>query len=52
MFDGCENVKDVDLSSFNTKNLESMKFMFSSCSNLENINLSNFDIKILKVWNA
>ena len=42
MFDGRENVKDVDLSSFNTKNLESMKILIYQI----------LILKMLKVWNA
>ena len=43
MFFGCRNVIDIDLPSFDTKNVTNMNYMFRNCINLKSINLSNFD---------
>jgi len=45
MFFGCSNLTNIDLSSFDTKNVNNMSAMFSNCSNLTNIDLSSFDTK-------
>ena len=37
MFDGCENLLYVDLSSFDTKNVTDLSYMFNGCINLEEI---------------
>ena len=33
MFSGCKNIIDLDLSSFDTKNVINMEYMFLGCSN-------------------
>ena len=43
MFVGCSNLTNIDLSSFNTKNVTNMSYMFYGCSNLTNIDLSSFN---------
>ena len=43
MFDGCSSLKSIDLSSFNTNNVNNMSNMFSWCSSLEYIDLSSFN---------
>ena len=43
MFYNCNNLTNIDLSSFNTQNVTNMSFMFCECSNLTNINLSSFN---------
>ena len=45
MFYKCLNIKTIDLSSFNSKNVINMSGMFSLCHNLISINLSSFDTK-------
>ena len=45
MFKNCENIVNIDLFSFDTKNVLDMSEMFSGCSCLENIDLSSFDTK-------
>ena len=45
MFGGCSSLTNIDLSSFNTKNVELMSGMFSECKSLINLNLSSCDIK-------
>jgi len=45
LFYECRNIINIDLSSFDTKNVTDMSSMFSGCSNLTNINLSSFDTK-------
>ena len=46
MFSGCKNLKDINLSNFNTKNVTNMSYMFSECWEIPNINLSNFDLEM------
>ena len=38
-FNDCENLRTLDLSSFDTKNVTNMSGMFYGCKNLKNINL-------------
>ena len=45
MFKNCKNIVNIDLSSFDTKNVIDMSEMFSGCSGLVNIDLSSFDTK-------
>ena len=39
MFVYCNNLLEIDLSSFNISNVESMKKMFYDCNNLKEIDL-------------
>ena len=48
MFDGCESLTNLDLSSFDTSKVQDMSRMFSGCKSLSKLNLSNFDTS--KVW--
>ena len=43
MFGRCENLKTLDLSSFDTSNVIYMDSMFEECERLEELNLSNFN---------
>ena len=43
MFLGCKNIIDIDLSSFDTRNITSMCGMFQDCNNIKSIDLSSFD---------
>ena len=43
LFSSLQNVKSLDLSSFNTLKVESMYGMFRDCSSLTSLDLSNFD---------
>ena len=43
LFDGYENLIDVDLSGFDTSNVVNMKCMFNECSNLTSIKLDGLD---------
>lgn len=43
MFRNCGNLKQLDLSNFDTSAVEYMDQMFSRCINLEKLNISNFD---------
>ena len=45
MFYNCRNLINIDLSSFDSKNVTRMGNMFRFCYNLKNIDLSFFDIK-------
>jgi len=44
-FEGCINLKDLNISSFDTRNVTNMSYMFADCKNLQNLNLSSFDTK-------
>ena len=48
MFSGCSALTSLDLSNFNTKNVEDMSGMFSNCSSLTSLNSKNK--RILKEW--
>ena len=43
MFYGCSALTTLDLSNFNTQNVEYMGYMFYGCSALTTLDLSNFD---------
>lgn len=48
MFDGLMNLKTVDLSKLDTKNVINMNNMFTWCESLSELNLSNFDTSSVK----
>jgi surface protein len=43
MFQSATNLKELDLSNFNTENVTTMGAMFQSCSSLKEIDVSSFD---------
>lgn len=43
MFRGCEDLTELDLSSFDTSNVQDMSAMFSTCTALTELNLSSID---------
>ena len=43
MFYGCDDIIEMDLSHFDTSNVENMEYMFYGCSSLTSLDLSNFD---------
>ena len=49
MFYKCSSLQSIDLSSFNTTNVEDMSMMFYDCSSLkkENVKISSYGKKIL-----
>ena len=53
MFYGCSSLQSIDLSSFNTTNVEDMGCMFYGCSSLkkENIKISSYGKNILDELN-
>lgn len=42
-FSTCQNVKSIDLSSWNTGHITQMRSLFGSCYELTNVNVSSFD---------
>ena len=50
MFYGCSNLTSIDISKFNTENVNYMDYMFADCSNLISIDISKFNIEILLQW--
>ncbi len=43
MFNGCNDLISLDVSSFNTLNVRDMSNMFAGCSSLTSLNLSSFN---------
>ena len=43
MFAHCSNLTTIDVSNFDTQNVEGMESMFAYCSNLTKLDLSNFN---------
>ena len=43
MFQFCNKLTDLNLSSFNTGNVTDMSWMFGDCKNLNNLDISNFN---------
>lgn len=52
MFQDCYNLKSLDLTKFDTKNVSSMYFMFYNCPNLTSLDLTNFNTKNVKNMNG
>ena len=48
MFMFCINLKSIDLSNFNTTNVENMENMFYRCKNLKKLDLTSFNTKNVK----
>lgn len=51
MFSGCQMVTSLNLSNFNTENVEAMVGMFSNCSRLTALNLSSFNTSKVTMMN-
>ena len=47
MFEGCSSLTSLDLSHFDTRNVEYMNYMFSNCRSLESLDVSNFDASLV-----
>ncbi|WP_155993294.1 BspA family leucine-rich repeat surface protein, partial [Bacteroides sp. Ga6A2] len=43
MFDGCTDLKSIDVSNFDTSNVTNMNNMFDACNNLTTLDVRNFD---------
>ena len=43
MFYNCSSLKGLNLSNFNTNNVDNMSNMFYGCSSLKELNASNFN---------
>ena len=43
MFCGCESLKELNLSNFNTKNVTNMRYMFFRCFSLKKLDISKFN---------
>ena len=48
MFSNCSSLTSLNLSNFNTNNVNDMRWMFSGCSSLTSLNLSNFNTDNVK----
>ena len=51
MFSGLENIKEIDLSEFDSSNVITMSRMFYDCQNLKKINLGNIDTSKVEEMN-
>ena len=45
MFEGCINLRTINLSKFNTENVTYMNHMFDECISLNELNISKFKIR-------
>jgi surface protein len=52
MFKGCSSLKSLDLSSFNTSNVDKMINLFADCSLLESLDLFTFDTQKVYLMNS
>ena len=48
MFDGLNNIKEIDLSDFDSSKVTSMKNMFKDCKQLEKINFGNIKTSLVR----
>lgn len=44
MFRNCDNLADINISSFNTSKVTDMEYMFENCSTLTSLNLTSFNV--------
>ena len=51
MFENCERLEQVDLSSLNTESVKTMNSMFKNCKNLKKVELKNIDTPLLTDMN-
>ena len=51
-FYGCTSLIDINLSFFDTSNVEKMNGIFGNCKQLTSLNLSNFNTDKVKNFNA
>ena len=51
MFYNCYCLTSLNLSNFNTNNVNNMSYMFSGCSSLTDLNLSNFNTNNVEKMN-
>jgi uncharacterized repeat protein (TIGR02543 family) len=57
MFYECNNLTNLDVSSFDTSRVENMSYMFCSCGSLANLDISSFNTSVVKnmadmFWNC
>ena len=52
MFYECSSLTSLNLSNFNTNNVNDMSYMFSFCSSLISFNLSNFNTNNVNYMNS
>ena len=52
MFHNCFDLNNLNISSFNTKNVTDMSYMFYDCKNLINLDLSSFNTKNIENVNG
>ena len=52
VFDGCQYIKNLDLTMWNTDNVKSLNNTFSHCSALENLNVSNWNVSNVTDFNS
>ena len=52
MFSNCSSLTSLNLSNFNTNNVNDMNSMFSFCSSLTSLNLSNFNTNNVNDMNS
>ena len=43
MFSGCQSLKEINVSNFDTSNINDMSNMFSGCKSLSSIDASHFN---------
>ena len=48
MFYLCSNLLSIDLSNFNTQNVETLRLLFNNCSNVKSLDISNFNLSKVK----
>ena len=51
MFNGLDNIIEIDISNLNTSKIINMESMFNQCSNLEKINLGNINTSLVENMN-
>ena len=52
MFSGCSTIKSINLSAFNSNEINDMNNMFAECSSLQSIDLSSFNTTNVEDMNA
>ena len=51
MFNGCKNLRNLNIPNFDTSKVKDMQSMFSGCKSLESLNLNHFNTKNVQYMN-
>jgi surface protein len=48
MFEGCQNLTELNIGNWDVSQVEKMKWMFNNCQNLTELNIGDWDVSKVK----